>query len=151
MKKLRELYLRYQEVIVYLFFGGLATLLNFILAFVFIKSMGMSTAVGNILDNIVCIIFAYTTNHIWVFHSDNKGLAVWREFGYFVLCRLGTMLMDEAIMIVGIDHIGKSIPHAYETAWFLLVKLIAQILVVVLNYIFSKLIIFKKRDVRSVS
>jgi len=151
LKKLKELYLRYKEVIVYLFFGGLATLLNFILAFLFIKNMGMSTAVGNIFDNIICMIFAYTTNHIWVFHSDSKGLAAGKEFGYFVLCRLGTMLMDEAIMIVGIDHIGKSIPQSYGTLWFLLVKLIAQILVIVLNYVFSKLIIFKKRDVRSVS
>lgn len=145
MKKIKALYGQYREVISYLFFGGLATLLNFILAFVFIKSMGMSTAVGNLLDNVVCIIFAYVTNHIWVFHSNNKGLAALKEYGYFVVCRLATMLMDEAIMIIGIDHLGRSIPAAYSDIWFIGVKFVAQVLVVVLNYIFSKLIIFKKK------
>lgn len=145
MKKIKALYLNYKEMIDYLFFGGLATLLNFILAFLFIRTMGMSTAVGNLLDNVICILFAYVTNHIWVFHSNNKGLAAIREFGYFVACRLATMVMDEAIMIIGIDHLGKSIPDAYQNIWFIAVKFVAQVLVVVLNYVFSKLIIFKKK------
>lgn len=146
MKKIKDLWMQYQEVVNYLVFGGLATLLNFILAFVFIKSMGMSTAVGNILDNIICILFAYTTNRIWVFKSQNKGIEAIKEFGYFVACRLGTMVMDEVIMVVGVDYLGKGIPGAYQTVWFLSVKMFSQILVVLLNYVFSKLIIFKKKE-----
>ncbi len=55
---------------------------------------------GNVLDNIICILFAYCTNRAFVFRSKTQGKAMAREFGAFVTCRLGTMLLDTAIMLV---------------------------------------------------
>lgn len=145
MEQLKRLLVTYREQISYLFFGGLATLLNVVLAVVF-RWMGLSTAVNTLVDNILCILFAYGTNRTWVFCSTSKGMEALREFGSFVGCRLGTMVMDVLLMWLGVDIIGAMlVPQAWQNLWFLLVKLTAQVLVIVFNYIFSKLIIFKKQ------
>lgn len=143
MQRLKTLYDRYYEQLSYLFFGGLATLLNIVLALVF-RWMGMPTAVNTVVDNFLCILFAYTTNRIWVFRSHSKGKAALREFASFIGCRLGTLVMDVAIMWLGVDLLGAAIvPAPWQGVWFLAVKLVDQVLVILFNYVFSKLIIFK--------
>ena len=93
----------------------------------------------------VCILFAYCTNRIWVFRSHSKGMDALREFASFIGCRLGTLVMDVAIMWIGVDLIGAAlVPEGWQGVWFLAVKLVDQVLVILFNYIFSKLIIFKK-------
>ena len=86
----------------YLVFGVLCTLLNIVLYALFNKLFGYTAANswGNVLDNIICILFAYCTNRAFVFRSKTQGKAMAREFGAFVTCRLGTMLLDTAIMLV---------------------------------------------------
>ncbi len=145
MQRLKTLCERYYEQLSYLFFGGLATLLNIVLALAF-RWMGMPTAVNTVVDNIICILFAYTTNRIWVFRSHSKGKAALREFVSFIGCRLGTLVMDVAIMWVGVDLLGTLfLGPEWQGIWFLAVKLVDQVLVILFNYIFSKLIIFKKK------
>ncbi len=56
---------------------------------------------GNVLDNALCILFAYCTNRAFVFRSRTTGKAMAKEFGTFVTCRLGTMVLDAVIMMVG--------------------------------------------------
>ena len=56
------------------------------------------------LDNILCILFAYATNRAFVFRSKTTGKAMAKEFGTFVTCRLGTMLLDTAIMLVPVSY-----------------------------------------------
>ena len=89
--KLTELVKKYREPIAYLFFGGLATLLNIVLYVLFKTLFGYEAANswGNVADNVLCILFAYFTNRIWVFRSKAHGSAALREFGSFVACRLG--------------------------------------------------------------
>ena len=58
-----------KETILYLFFGVLATLLNIILFYFFVTQLKMSTFWGNLLDTVICILFQYFTNRIWVFKS----------------------------------------------------------------------------------
>lgn len=141
-----QLYRKYREGIAYLFFGGLATLLNIVLYHLFINMMGMPVAAGNLLDTALCILFAYFTNRTWVFHSRASGRAASREFAQFVSCRLVTALIDECMMIVTVDWIGDAlIPASARDLWGLAMKVIANIVVVILNYIFSKRIIFKKK------
>ena len=120
MEKLKAFIKKYYEGLAYLFFGGLATLLNLVLFAVFqaVLGTGFATGIGNVLDNIICILFAYWTNRTFVFRSKNSGQAALAEFGQFVACRIGTM--------VG-------------------VKLFSQVIVIVSNYVFSKLFIFKKK------
>ena len=93
MEKLKALIKKYYEGLAYLFFGGLATLLNLVLFAVFqaVLGTGFATGIGNVLDNIICILFAYWTNRTFVFRSKNSGQAALAEFGQFVACRIGTM------------------------------------------------------------
>ena len=186
---------KHWEVLSYLVFGVLCTLLNIVLYAVFNKLFGYEAANswGNVLDNILCILFAYATNRAFVFRSKTTGKAMAKEFGAFVTCRLGTMLLDTAIMLVlgnllaaqgaalmqqlfgsfltvsgsytgaaasaaasaaGVAIIGGADgPTAVfvttritaKEIWGLAVKVFSNVLVIVLNYVFSKLIIFKKK------
>lgn len=142
------LFKKYEEVIRYLFFGVLATALNIVIYTIFNLCFGYSFAngIGNIIDNVICILFAYATNRAFVFQSKTVGAAARKEFGQFVLCRMGTLVADAAIMYFGGTVLGEMlIPVAYIGLWGIAVKIVANVVVVVLNYIFSKLIIFKKK------
>ena len=144
-ERLKQLWAKYYEQFTYLIFGGLATLLNIVLAMVF-RSFGMPTTLNTVLDNVICILFAYTTNRLWVFKSRSRGADALREFGSFIACRLGTMVMDVAVMWLGADVIGPAlVPAAWLGLWFLGVKVFSNVLVIVFNYVFSKKIIFIKK------
>ena len=146
---IRKMLKKYAEVISYLFFGVLATLLNIILYAVFQAAFGYEAANswGNVLDNAICILFAYATNRTWVFASKTHGKEAWQEFGKFVTCRLGTMVIDIFIVFVGGNVVGPALIAAqYLKLWGTGVKVFSNVVVVVLNYIFSKLIIFKKKS-----
>ena len=94
---------KHWEVLSYLIFGVLTTLLNILLYALFSRLFGYTAANswGNVLDNALRILFAYCTNRAFVFRSKTTGKAMAKEFGTFVTCRLGTMVLDAAIMIVG--------------------------------------------------
>ena len=186
---------KHWEVLSYLIFGVLTTLLNIVLYALFSRLFGYTAANswGNVLDNALCILFAYCTNRAFVFRSRTTGKAMAKEFGTFVTCRLGTMVLDAAIMIVGGNllaaqgaalmeslfgsfltvsgsYTGAAASAAASAAgvaiiggadgptaifvttritaqeiWGLCVKVFSNVVVVVLNYVFSKLIIFKKK------
>ena len=186
---------KHWEVLGYLIFGVLTTLLNILLYALFSQLFGYTAANswGNVLDNALCILFAYCTNRAFVFRSKTTGKAMAKEFGTFVTCRLGTMVLDAAIMIVGGNllaaqgaalmeslfgsfltvsgsYTGAAASAAASAAgvaiiggadgptaifvttlitaqelWGLCVKVFSNVVVVVLNYVFSKLIIFKNR------
>ena len=186
---------KHWEVLSYLIFGVLTTLLNIVLYALFSWLFGYTAANswGNVLDNALCILFAYCTNRAFVFRSKTTGKAMAKEFGTFVTCRLGTMVLDAAIMIVGGNllaaqgaalmeslfgsfltvsgsYTGAAASAAASAAgvaiiggadgptavfvttritaqeiWGLCVKVFSNVVVVVLNYVFSKLIIFKKK------
>ena len=186
---------KHWEVLSYLIFGVLTTLLNIVLYALFSRLFGYTAANswGNVLDNALCILFAYCTNRAFVFRSKTTGKAMANEFGTFVTCRLGTMVLDAVIMIVGGNllaaqgaalmeslfgsfltvsgsYTGAAASAAASVAgvaiiggadgptavfvttritaqeiWGLCVKVFSNVVVVVLNYVFSKLIIFKKK------
>ena len=186
---------KHWEVLSYLIFGVLTTLLNILLYALFSRLFGYTAANswGNVLDNALCILFAYCTNRAFVFRSKTTGKAMAKEFGTFVTCRLGTMVLDAAIMIVGGNllaaqgaalmesllggfltvsgsYTGAAASAAASVAgvaiiggadgptavfvttritaqeiWGLCVKVFSNVVVVVLNYVFSKRIIFKNR------
>ena len=97
---------KHWEVLSYLVFGVLCTLLNIVLYALFNKLFGYTAANswGNVLDNILCILFAYATNRAFVFRSKTTGKAMAKEFGTFVTCRLGTMVLDAPIMTTTLPH-----------------------------------------------
>ena len=147
METIRTLWKKYGEVLRYLFFGVLATVLNITLYSLFQVLFGYEAANGwaNILNNAICILFAYGTNRLWVFASKTHGKEAWQEFGKFVTCRLGTLVIDTLIMFVGGNWIGPMlVSEQWLKLWGTGVKVASNVVVVVLNYIFSKLLIFKK-------
>lgn len=147
MQKLKELFYKYYEQISYLFFGGLATLLSFALLVLFQALGGKAFAVGigNVFNNAICILFAYWTNRTFVFKSKNKGKAALSEFTQFVSCRILTAVLDQLIMWLGGTVLGITLLLAGQDCGPLLVKLFSQVVVIVSNYVFSKLFIFKEK------
>ena len=132
-----------KEILLYLIFGITVTLLNIILFYLFINVFKMSIGLGNVLDNILCILFQYFTNRIWVFESENKGKEAIKEFIQFILARGITAIIDQIFVVVGIDFfVNRFISIQNRSVFSLLVKVISNIIVIVLNYIFSKHFIF---------
>ncbi len=130
-------YHKYKEVILYLFFGGCTTLVN-IISFMFLfKAFGINTYVSNVIAWILSVLFAFITNKIFVFESKNKEIKEnVIELVSFVTCRIVSLLFDMLIMFVMIDIINCS---------ELLSKIVSNIFVIIINYVFSKLIIFKDK------
>lgn len=127
---------RYREVLSYLFFGVLTTLVNLAGYFILTRAFGVNYMVSTAVAWAVSVLFAYVTNKIWVFESrDTSPGVVLRELVSFVGCRLFSGLLDMAIMYLCVSAWGM--PDAP-------VKILSNILVIVLNYVFSKLFIFRK-------
>ena len=149
MQKLKDFIKKYYEGLAYLFFGGVATLVKLVVFAGFQAAFGtdFATGLGNVLDNILCILFAYWTNRTFVFKSTNKGKAALAEFGQFVSCRIATMVMDQLIIWLGVSVLGPAVRFAAADPklWAMGVKLFSQVVVILSNYIFSKLFIFKKK------
>ena len=116
METIKKFITKYYEQLAYLFFGGLATLLNLIVFAVFQLAFGtdFATGIGNIIDNIICILFAYWTNRTFVFRSQNHGADALREFGKFVAFRMLTLVMDQVIIMLGVQLVGPAIGFAVD-------------------------------------
>ena len=137
MSRLSELFHTYQDVISYLFFGGCSTAVN-VLSFGFLSHvLCLSTVVATSVSWLVTVLFVYVTNRRWVFHSEAKGASeIAREFVYFMACRLATGVLDVVIMWCSVDVMGLN---------GLVMKFVSNVIVVVLNYVASKLIIFRRK------
>ena len=135
-----------KETILYLVFGVLVTLLNIILFYIFVTRMKMSTFYGNMLDTILCILFQYFTNRIWVFESKNKGKEAVKEFIQFILARGVTAVIDQIFVVVGVDFfVAKYVSHSQQGVFSIGIKILSNIIVIILNYIFYKLFVFNKK------
>lgn len=147
MQKIKAFCTKYYEQLSYLFFGGLATLLNFVILFLFQNLFGVPFAVGvgNVLNNAICILFAYWTNRTFVFKSKNTGKGALVEFGQFVGARIFTAVLDQLIMWLGVTVLGPAVTFVSAALWPSIVKLVSQIVVILSNYVFSKLFIFKQK------
>ena len=132
-----------KETVLYLIFGVLATVLNIVLFYLFINVWKISTGLGNIIDTIVCVLFQYFTNRIWVFESKNTGKEAIKEFIQFILARGLTAIIDQIFVVVGVDFfVAKYISYSRQGIFSMGIKILSNIIVIVLNYIFSKLFVF---------
>ncbi len=136
MNKIKDLYIKYKEVINYLFFGGCTFLVSIISFFLFNKVCNFNEHVANVISWVLAVSFAYITNKKYVFESKTSEKSdLLKEIGSFVSARILTLVMEELILVVGVNllHIDSMI-----------VKIVAQVVVIVANYFLSKLFIFKK-------
>lgn len=140
---MKELFNKYKEIIMYLIFGVLTTVISLIVYYALTYTIlnpnnSIYLQIANILSWIAGVLFAYFTNRKYVFESKNENKL--KEFISFVGARVTTLILDMIIMGVGVTflHINDKI-----------LKLISQVLVVIANYLLSKLIIFKKSNKNS--
>lgn len=128
---------KYRESIMYLVFGGLTVGVNIATYIGLTRIIELNYMVANIIAWIVAVIFAYITNKFFVFESNNTDLKfLIKEFTSFVSCRLLSGVMEMVLMYVMIDMMGIN---------DFITKIFTNILVIVLNYVLSKVIIFKKQ------
>lgn len=136
MKLIISMMKKYKSFIAYAVFGVFTTIVNIVTYNICYYKWDFSNTLSNIIAWLLAVTFAYLTNKAWVFESK---LWTWqvlqKEIPAFISCRLATGVMDLIIMFVCVDILGW---HA------LLMKLISNVLVIILNYVFSKLVIFKK-------
>ena len=128
-----------KEVIMYLIFGVLTTVVSLIVYYGLIFTLlnpenAIQLQIANILSWIAGVAFAYITNRKFVFESKEANKV--KELGKFVASRLVTLFWDMLIMFIGVTCM-----HGNDK----IVKLISQVLVIIGNYIFSKIIVFRKK------
>ena len=134
IQKIKKLFEKHKELILYVFFGGLATVVS-IGTFLLFDAV-MNELIANVLSWIITVGFAYWTNRTWVFRSRVRGMGVWKEMSTFYTGRLLTLGLEELLLLVFVTSL------AWNAA---VVKVAAQVLVLVGNYIISKWLIFRKK------
>lgn len=136
MKKIMELVKKHWDIVSYLFFGVLTTAVNYVVYLPCYNVLGLSAAVSNAIAWVVAVAFAYLTNKPWVFKSHDWSMkTVLPELAKFVVCRIGSGALETGILLVCVDWLGWDGN---------VMKLITSVLVVILNYVGSKLLVFKK-------
>ena len=138
MNNIKELYLKYKEIINYLIFGVLTTVVSlatyYICVYTFLNpDNSLQLQVANIVSWIAGVTFAYITNRKFVFESEEQEKL--KEAGKFVTSRIATLLTDMLIMFIGVTILKLNDK---------IIKLISQISVIIAYYLLSKMLVFRK-------
>lgn len=150
-KFVKNLFIKYKEIIMYLIFGVLTTVVNWVtyslLMKVILSSASISNdvkmTIGNVIAWLIAVIFAFVTNKLWVFESKSweVKLAI-KEFLSFVASRLATGVIEWfgplLLFKIGLDQALFGVDG-------FVAKIVCSVLVVILNYVFSKLITFRNK------
>lgn len=149
MKKLIN---KYKELILYVIFGGMTTLVNLITLKAFNMILGDKRyLISNVIAWLVSVIFAYITNKLFVFESKSwKINVVGKEVFSFFSARVFSLLIEEAglYLLVDLANLGDKTVNVFGVVigGIMISKIILAVVVVILNYVFSKLVIFKKKS-----
>lgn len=136
MQKLREIYQKHREILLYVFFGSFTTIVSVGSFILFDKVLHIHELVANVLSWVLAVGVAYGTNRRWVFCSKAKGHAFWVELFAFYGGRLMTLGLEEGLLLVFATLL------TFDST---VVKVATQILVLTGNYILSKFLIFRKK------
>ena len=137
IQKIRALIVKYWDILIYLVFGVLTTVVNYAVYLPVYNFCGISAAVSNMIAWVVAVIFAFLTNKPFVFHSyDWSAKTVVPELIKFVSCRLASGVMETVILFLAVDCMNWD-----GNIW----KLITQVLVIIINYVGSKLLVFRNK------
>ena len=136
MNWIRKLLAKYREILVYLVFGVLTTVVNYLVYLPCFNLLQLSASVSNVIAWAAAVVFAYLTNKPFVFRSFDWSMkTVLPELTKFVGTRIGSGGVETLILLLAVDIAGWN-----GNLW----KLLTSILVVVLNYVGSKLLVFRK-------
>ena len=134
---IQKIYDKYKDVVPYIFFGVCTTIVNIAVYWIAAHPLGMGIMPGTIVAWMAAVLFAYVTNRKWVFHSEATGSdEIAREVMSFFACRIATGVVDWLCMFIFVDLLTMN---------DVMIKIMANVLVIVLNYIASKLVIFKNK------
>ncbi len=132
---MKELINKYKGILSYLFFGGCTTLVNIVVYAFGTRILFYNTVVATVVAWTAAVVFAYLTNRKWVFGSEARGSkAVFKEIVSFLVCRLITGALDVIMMYIFVDILN--VPD-------IIMKVVSNVIVIVVNYVASKMIIFK--------
>lgn len=139
-EKIKDLLIKYREIIVYIIVGGITTVINwgasFVLdAFVFDSSVPAQNTAINVIAWIAAVCASFPMNRKWVFQSSNPNIT--GEFFGFAGARVSTLIIEALMMMGLVNLLGIS---------FMPSKILTSVVVVILNYVFSKLLVFKKKN-----
>lgn len=133
-----ELLKRYKSFISYAFFGVCTTLVNLLSYRLFYFALGVPNVPSTLIAWLLAVLFAYITNKLWVFDSKSFGFdVVIPELIKFFVCRIATGVLDVGIMWLAVDKMQWN-----AMVW----KLISNFIVILLNYVASRLVIFAKKE-----
>lgn len=133
----KELIEKYWDIVSYLFFGVCTTIVNYLIYIPCYNVWGLSASVSNMIAWVVAVAFAYLTNKPFVFKSNDWSVkTVIPELTRFLGCRVASGVAETVILLVTVDML-----HWNGNLW----KLLTSVLVVVLNYVASKLLVFRKK------
>ena len=136
MQTIRDLVKKHWDIITYLFFGVLTTVINYLVYLPIYNLLGLSAAISNGIAWAVAVAFAYLTNKPFVFKSNDWSReTVIPELTKFVGCGVASGLAETLILFLVVDLLGWN-----GNIW----KLVTNVLVVIMNYFGSKLVVFKK-------
>lgn len=149
---IKKLFFKYKELMSYVFFGVLATAVNLVCFKIFDSALGSKMyLLTNIISWTITVIFAYITNKLWVFESKSRKLnVIVKEIIGFFSARLFSLGVEETglwimIDLMSMDKLSLNI-FSFTLAGNLIAKIILQVIVVILNYVFSKFLIFAKKS-----
>lgn len=156
MSKIKELFKKYKEVITYIIFGVLTTVVSWGSYTVFVEMLSMKVFLGNLLSWVCAVVFAYVTNKLWVFESKSwKPSVIGKEIVTFVASRGVTGVIEilcvPLLAKTGFDNIFYGILEKMNISIGILFtdgiysKIFLSVIVVILNYFFSKFVIFAKK------
>lgn len=135
--RIKKIINRYKDILAYIFFGVCTTVVNIIVYWIAAHLLNCGTTGSTIIAWIVAVLFAYVTNRNWVFQSSADGyIYILKEMMAFFLCRLTTGLLDVICMYIFVELMQWN---------DMVVKCLSNLAVIVLNYVASKLIIFKTK------
>lgn len=138
LRPLQPFWQKHREMLLYLFFGGLTTVVSIGSFWLFASLLQQNEHIANTISWLLAVLFAFVTNRLWVFQAPTKGVtAFFKQMLKFYGGRLATFAAEEVIILVFITWLG--FPD-------LAVKIAAQIVVLILNYLVSKLFVFKKKN-----
>ena len=137
VQKIRTLIEKHWDIVSYLFFGVCTTIVNYLVYIPCYNFLGMSASVSNMVAWVVAVAFAYLTNKPFVFKSNDWSAAtVVPELTKFVGCRIGSGVAETIVLFLAVDLLGWN-----GNIW----KLVTQVMVTVMNYVASKLLVFRKK------
>lgn len=144
MAKLRDLIVRHWEIVSYLIFGGMTTLLSLVTYALFAGPLTLGPTVSNVLSWVCAVSFAFVTNKLWVFRSKSWAWSVWlREAGTFLAGRIFSGAVEMGgfplLMWLGLDQALFGVEGFAA-------KLVITVVVIILNYFLSKFLVFRKKS-----